>query len=93
MKNELITIAGVENVFSAPFFHEIVLSVNKPIDRMLHELAERGIQGGFALKEMYPELKDCLLLCATETKTADDINLLAHHLRDVLQGEKLACHA
>lgn len=93
LKSELLAIPGVKNVFTAPFFHELVLQVNKPVDHVLEELALRGIQGGFALKEMYPELKDCLLLCATETKTAEDINLFAQHLRDALEGRKLACLA
>jgi glycine dehydrogenase subunit 1 len=93
MKTELTSIPGVEAVFTAPFFHEIVVKINKSADQMLRELARRHIQGGYALKEIYPELGDCLLICATETKTTEDIKLLAHHLRDVLEGRKLACPA
>lgn len=93
MKKELSAIAGVEVVFHSPFFNEIVLRISKPVEACLRELADRRIQGGFALKEAYPELADCVLLCATETKTVDDIKLLAHHLRDVLEGRKLACLA
>jgi len=93
MQKELLAIPGVENVFSAPFFHEVVVRIHQPIDQMLHELAERHIQGGYALKETYPELADGLLVCATETKTAEDISLFAQHLRDVLEGRKLSCTA
>ena len=60
---------------------------------MLHELAEHRIQGGYALDESYPELGHCVLLCTTETKTLDDIKLLADLLRNVLEGRKLACLA
>lgn len=70
-----------------------MLRVNKPVTQMVHELAKRHIQAGYALNKDYPELGDCLLLCATETKTLDDIKLLAKHLRDVLEGRKLACPA
>jgi glycine dehydrogenase subunit 1 len=93
LQKELTAIAGVENVFTSPFFHEVVLRINQPVDHMLHELARRGIQGGYSLKKYYPELGECLVICATETKTSEDIQLLAHHLRDVLEGRKLACLA
>lgn len=77
---------GVELVFDAPFLHEIVVRVNRPVDDVLHALAKRGIQGGYALEQTYPELKNCLLICTTETKTAADIKLLAERL-----GEKTTC--
>lgn len=93
LQKELMAIPGVELVFAAPFFHEIVLRVNHSSEHLLHELSRRGIQAGYALQQNYPELGNCLLLCATETKNIDDIKLLAHHLRDVLEGRKLACLA
>ena len=91
LKKELAAIPGVESVFNSPFFHEIVLRLNVPVDHVLDELARRHIQGGYALKKYYPELGESLVICATETKNSDDIKLLAHHLRDVLEGRTLAC--
>lgn len=93
LKQELTAIPGVEMVFQTPFFNEIVLRLNKPVEQMLKELAARKIQGGYALGQKYHELSDCLLICATETKTTDDIKLLAKHFRDVLEGRKQACPA
>lgn len=93
MYKELTAIPNVERVFSAPYFHEIALRVNMPTEKILQELANHHIQAGYALKDTYPELGNCLLICATETKTAEDIKLLAHHLRDVLGERKLACLA
>lgn len=93
MYQELTQIPGVDGVFAAPFFHEMVLRLPKAVDYVLHELAKRHIQGGFSLKQAYPELGECLLICVTETKSLQDIQLLAHHLRDVLEGSKLACQA
>lgn len=89
----LTSLPGVQSVFHSPFFHEIVLRVKKPVPALLKELAKVGIQGGYALGQSYPELSDCLLLCATETKTTADIQLFAQHLRDVLEGRTLACPA
>jgi len=98
MQQTLTSIPGVSAVFNAPYFHEIVLRIDADAEHVLHELAKRHIQCGYALKQSYPELGDCLLLCATETKTSDDIKLLAEQLRDVLgndvfNGGKLACQA
>jgi glycine dehydrogenase subunit 1 len=93
LKQELESISGVETVFSSPYFHEIVVRFNQPVGPLLTEMAKRKIQAGFALEEDYPELKNCLLLCATETKTSNDIKLLATHIRDVLEGRKMACPA
>lgn len=90
---ELTLVPGITPVFSSPFFNEVVLRLNVPVDIVLHELAARGIQGGYALKNTYPELQDCLLLCATETKSMADIQLLAEQLREVMKGKKFACLA
>ena len=95
MKEAMQAVSGVEVIFANanPFFNEIVLRLSQPTDLVLHELAVRHIQGGFALNETYPELGNCLLLCATETKTSDDIKRLASSLSDVLAGRKMACPA
>lgn len=91
LKKLLSEISGVTSVFNSPYFHEIVVRLTKPVDVMLKELAKRGVQGGYALKDAYPELGDCLLICATETKTTADLMAFAKHLADVLEGRKLTC--
>lgn len=97
MKKELVSVLGIEPVFNSPFFHEVVFRIDQPAEIALQELADERIQAGFALKEAYPELGNSLLLCATETKTLDDIKYLARHLHHVLdkkkvdEGRKVAC--
>lgn len=91
LKKALTAVAGVTSVFNVPFFHEFVIRLNKPVEGILKELAKRGIQGGFAMKNAYPELGDCLLVCATETKTTADIQTYAKQLAEVLEGRKLTC--
>src|SRR5699024_209872 len=58
----LTAINGVERVFSGPHFHEAVVRLPQPVDRVLAALAEHGIQGGFALPAHYPQLENCLLV-------------------------------
>lgn len=93
LKEALTALPGVEQVFKAPFFHELVLRLKQPVQSVLKELGKQGIQGGFALGDHYPDLENGLLVCATETKTKDDIDKLARHLFEVLEGRKQTCPA
>ncbi len=91
LKEVLVASSNAEVVFNAPFFHEVVLRFRQPAKQILRELGQRGIQGGFALGNDYPGFENCLLVCATETKTKDDIDSLSRHLHEVLEGRKQAC--
>jgi len=93
MRDELLSISGVEPIFSSPYFHEIVVRLKKPVMPCLQELSHAGIQAGFDLSTIYPELGNALLLCATETKEKSDIQLLARQLQNVLEGRKATCLA
>ena len=69
----LTSIDGVESVFDGPSFHERVLRLPVEVDSALRALAADNVIGGFALGADYPELADCVLVCATETRTPADI--------------------
>jgi glycine dehydrogenase subunit 1 len=85
---ELLTaIPGVEVVFDAPRFHEAVIRLPKPVAPVLEALARRGIFGGFDLSSRYPELGHALLVCATETKTRDDLERYRAALAEVLLAD------
>ncbi|NKB47036.1 MAG: aminomethyl-transferring glycine dehydrogenase subunit GcvPA [Legionellales bacterium] len=81
---KITAINGVQRIGDAPFFHEFAVSLPKPVDRVLTELAQRGIQGGVSLTAMDPSWPDGLLICVTETKTMDDITQYAAQLAEVL---------
>ena len=83
LKEQLTQINGVEAVFDSPMFHEFVLKLNHPVAKVLEALAESGIQGGYNLTDDYPELGECLLVCATETKTEEDMQDYAKALQQV----------
>lgn len=80
----LTAINGVRRAFSRSVFHEIVLTLDRPVAAVLAALAERDIQGGLDLSEYYPELGNALLVCATETKTPADIEEYARAMAEVL---------
>src|SRR5215475_2030844 len=52
-------------LFSGPFFNEFVTTVTDP-DKHNKALLKKKIIGGLPLGRFYPELKDSMLVCATE---------------------------
>jgi glycine dehydrogenase subunit 1 len=85
----LTEIKGVTRVFNRPVFHEAVLRFDVPVAEALRALEPQGILGGFDLAEHYPELGQTLLVCATETRTAEDIEQYAFHLERVVSKRRL----
>jgi glycine dehydrogenase subunit 1 len=67
--------SGLRQRFSGPFFNECVVRTNgRGPDAINSSLRKRKIIGGLALGRFYPELADCMLLCATETSRRADID-------------------
>lgn len=86
----LTRIPGVKQVFSSAYFHEALLTFNKPVELVLRDLRKAGIDGGYALEAHYPEFGNTLLVCATEMRTEADIARYANALSLCLQdGSKL----
>ncbi|MFT3907404.1 MAG: aminomethyl-transferring glycine dehydrogenase subunit GcvPA [Steroidobacteraceae bacterium] len=81
----LSALPGVKRGFAAAHFHEAVLLLDRPVAPVLEALAARGIEGGFDLGRDYPELGNALLVCATETRSAEDIAAYAAALGDALK--------
>jgi glycine dehydrogenase subunit 1 len=73
----LSDLRAVARVFDAPVFHEFVIKLDTPVDAVLRALNAEGILGGFDLTPWYPELGHALLVCATETKTKNDLQRYA----------------
>lgn len=84
LTDKLSAMDGVEAVFNRPTFHEKVLRLAKPVNEVLAALEEKGVLGGYNLSAEFPELGNALLVCATETRTEEDINQYASALREVL---------
>ncbi|HQX46135.1 MAG TPA: aminomethyl-transferring glycine dehydrogenase subunit GcvPA [Steroidobacteraceae bacterium] len=86
----LTRVKGVRRCFEGPHFHEAVLTLDRPVAGVLRELAARGVLGGYDLTEHYPELGAALLVCATETKTAADVDAYAAALSEALRAARAA---
>jgi len=82
----LRALPGVEKLFTAPHFHEVVLRLDRSVGPVLQSLAANNILGGFDLSADYPELGNALLVCATETKTDADLEAYAAALENALKS-------
>ncbi|KTD07880.1 aminomethyl-transferring glycine dehydrogenase subunit GcvPA [Legionella jamestowniensis] len=82
--SELTKIEGVETVFNAPYFHEVLLRLNQPVDDVLTKLREAGITGGYSVESHYPQLANAILVCATEMRTDEEIRHYANSLQSIM---------
>jgi len=80
----LSSLDGVGRAFDGPRFHEAVMILDRPVQPVLEALAAEGIVGGYDLGRDYPELGHALLVCATETRTREDIDVYAATLGRIL---------
>lgn len=74
--SEISKLKGFSPVFGASYFKEFIIRCPKPVAQINKELLQKKIIGGLDLEPYYPELKNCMLVCVTETRTQEDI----HHL-------------
>jgi glycine dehydrogenase subunit 1 len=64
--------------FESPFFNEFVARTNgRSPEQINDKLAQRKIIGGLSLRRFYPELGNCMLLCATEMSKRQDMDIVA----------------
>ena len=82
---ELVDALDLPRLFNAPYFHECVLRLGRPAQPVVEALAARRILGGLALGPYFSDLSDCLLVCATEKRTASDIRQFAEALADAVK--------
>ncbi|HKB60198.1 MAG TPA: aminomethyl-transferring glycine dehydrogenase subunit GcvPA [Gallionellaceae bacterium] len=79
-------IPGVKCAFHGAHFHEVVLHLEKNVAAVLASMQAQGILGGHDLSAHYPELGQVLLVCATETKTEEDLARYTAALRHAIHG-------
>ncbi|MEO5364193.1 MAG: aminomethyl-transferring glycine dehydrogenase subunit GcvPA [Magnetococcus sp. DMHC-8] len=88
LAERLQQIAGVERLFTRPFFHEVVLRWPGPAAPLLTRLEQHGIHGGVALAPYHPAMENMVLVCATELRTPEDGERFAETLATLLAEER-----
>jgi glycine cleavage system P protein (glycine dehydrogenase) subunit 1 len=66
--------------FGSPFFNEFVVSCPQPSEAVLSRLAGKKIVGGLPLSRFFPDMKNEILMCVTETTTKQEIDSLIEAL-------------
>lgn len=73
LRTQLCQCQGWHTVFSGTTYNEFVISCPSPREANQKWLRQ-GIIGGYELGRDYPELTNCLLLCATEMHSKEDLD-------------------
>ncbi len=71
-------------VFDGPFFKEFVVKTDHDVEYLNKELQKHRIFGGLNLERFYPELKNHLLVCVTETKTKQELDYFLARLEGIV---------
>ena len=83
LKTKLAKISGYNVKFSGETFNEFVLECPKPAREIQDALLEQNIIAGVPLGGDYSELENGLLICVTETNSAEEIDRLATALENL----------
>lgn len=68
---------GLDLRFTGPFFNEFVVRLrNQSSQAVNRALLRRKIIGGLPLDRFYPELGGCMLFCATEMSSRQDMDIV-----------------
>ncbi|MEA1889292.1 MAG: aminomethyl-transferring glycine dehydrogenase subunit GcvPA [Pseudomonadota bacterium] len=86
---KLTAIDGVEIEFNSAVFHECVLRIDAPMEDLLRAMTAQGIIAGKALAADFNALQSCLLVCATELRTEEEMGEYVLHLERIVSKHRL----
>jgi glycine dehydrogenase subunit 1 len=69
LKTRLLQIPGITAWSTTPTFNEFTLKFNRPLVEIIKVFREHKIEPGLDLSRFFPEMKNCLLIAVTETKS------------------------
>jgi glycine dehydrogenase subunit 1 len=72
---------GCDIPFDTPTFNEFVVKFPEHPEGLYARLLEKKIVAGLPLDSYYPELADHLLLCVTEARTKEDMDVLVREVQ------------
>ena len=81
LREKISRLKGFKVDASVPIFNEFIVKSEKPFEEIESRLLREKIFPGVDLGKFYPEMKGSFLVCATETKTEEDLDRLVEALR------------
>ncbi len=82
--NRLSALPGVQPLFPAPWFHECALALPKPAGGVIEAALAHGYLPGVDLGRFFPGMDHGLLVCATEKRSAAEIDRCTDIVREAL---------
>jgi glycine dehydrogenase subunit 1 len=76
LQQRLLELPKFKAAFTSPFFNEFVTRYDGDVKKLQAECAKEGILAGLDLSPYAENLKSCILWCATETTTREQIDHL-----------------
>lgn len=86
LKQQLSEVAGIKIAFAAPNFNEFVIELETEPKVFLKALLEKGIAGGIDLGRFYPELKNHILVTATEMNSRAEMEAYGAAVAELLKA-------
>lgn len=77
------TVPGFKAGTGGPFFNEFVVTCPRPAKEVIEKLADKNIAAGYDLGKLCSQMANCLLVCATELCTEEDLKAYADALRGI----------
>ncbi|MGD9152944.1 MAG: aminomethyl-transferring glycine dehydrogenase subunit GcvPA [Gammaproteobacteria bacterium] len=71
--------------FNNLYFYEVVLHLPEKASEVIAAMDAKNIMAGFDLGSVYQGMENALLVCCTETKTDEDIDLYVKCLEEILK--------
>ncbi len=83
LAEEINGVKGFSVNTKTPFFNEFVVTCPVSAKQVIEKLTEKNIAAGYDLGQLCPQMKNCLLVCATEMRTEKDLQAYADALRGI----------
>ena len=87
---EIASLDGFEMYFDGPFVREFAVKTPRPAGEIVLGAMEGGILPGIDAGRWDPDLKDCLIVAATEKRTGEDIARLVDGLKELTSSALLS---
>ncbi len=82
-KEQLSQIKGISLRFNGNIFNEFVFEFPETWEEIESKLLEKKIIIGYGLENEFPELKNCAVICVTETHKKEDIDKMVTVLKEI----------
>jgi glycine dehydrogenase subunit 1 len=81
---------NAKRLFNRHVFHEAVMKFELPAEEMMRAMSAERILPGVIISDDYPELGNVMLVCATETKTEQDLQTYAEMVEKIANDSQTA---